>query len=133
LLLSAGWIADRQWKKVLFAWTAAGLLWAPAVVYGLDGSIVSPGDGGISLWTFSPAVWAGVAAIVAGSTAWLALRGSPWTWLAAAAMIPLALPRTWLSDIAYLIVVVPLLRARLDGTSKSDHSRATTSPMAREG
>ena len=41
----------------------------------------------------------------------LAFRGSRWTWLAAGAAIPLAVPRVWLPDAAYVLIGLVILPA----------------------
>lgn len=63
--------------------------------------------GGVSLFSVSPVLWLPVAG--AGVVTVLAVRRSPWTWLAAGAAIPLAVPRVWLPDASYVLVGLPSL------------------------
>jgi hypothetical protein len=103
ILLVAGYLAERRWREACTAIGVAVVLWLPAIWFGLDYYIHDPGGGGISLYALSPALWAAVAVGLLGATGLLAMRGSRWTWVAAAASIPLAPPRVFAADVGYLL------------------------------
>jgi hypothetical protein len=102
----------------LVAIAVAFVLWSQLLLF--DAASYPIDFGGVSLYSMAP-----IAGIAAGfafgvGIALLAWRRSTWTWLAAAAAIPLAVPRIWLPDVAYVATVV----GRLDRTSRRQgHSR----------
>jgi hypothetical protein len=110
LFLTIGMIAERRWHDTAVAWAIAAFLWSPALLYGLSGYVTSPGHGGTSLWSFSPAVFVLVAFVTTAGAVLLAASRSRWAWVGAAAMIALAVPRVWASDLAYLSVIVDRVR-----------------------
>lgn len=106
ILFVAGWIAERQWRSAAVATTGAALLWAHAFAFDLDGYVTDPGTGLLSLYAISPVLWAGGAVIAAIVTAALAIRGSSWTWVAAAVLMFVGPPRVVLSYLAFLAPAV---------------------------
>lgn len=102
LFLTAGLIAERRWRAVALAWGTAALLWSPALLYGLGDYVVSPGHGGVGLWSISPIAWLVIAIPVIAATGLLAIQGSRWAWVGGAAMIALAVPRVWPSELGYV-------------------------------
>lgn len=101
LLLVIGYVAERRWRDVILAIGIAVLLWAPALAFDLSGYVSSPGGGGISVYAIHPFLWVAQDAILLVVVGWLAARGSPWTWLALAAAVPLIPPRTFLVGAGY--------------------------------
>jgi hypothetical protein len=69
----------------------------------------------VGLFRVSPLLWVVVGLAFAVVVAWLAWRRSRWTWLAAAAAIPLTVPRIWLPDAAYVSSVAGAVGRRRDG------------------
>ena len=119
LLLCFGYLAERRWRTTAIALGTAAVLWLPALFYGLDDYVRSPGGGGISLWAVLPWIWLVFAIGSVAIAAWLCFVRSGWAWLAAAAAILLAVPRIWPGDIGYLaVILVPLLQAREHGRSR---------------
>jgi hypothetical protein len=110
LVLVAGYLAERRWAAAAVAIGVAAVLWLHVVAFDLRLYMEIGGPafylGGVSLLRVSPLLWVPVAVAAAGLVAALAVRGSSWTWLAAAAAIPLAVPRVWLPDAGYVLVGV---------------------------
>jgi hypothetical protein len=130
LLLVAGYAAERRWTAAAVAIGVAAILWLNILAFDLR-VYLRLGDpsfylGGISLYAISPVLWAaaglgGVLVVTA-----LALGRSPWTWLAAAAAIPLLVPRVWLPDAAYILVgAAALLPKHVTADRQPTMSRAT--------
>jgi hypothetical protein len=111
LLLVAGYLAERRWRDAALAIAVAAVLWAPALLFDLSGYITSPGAGGISLFAIHPLLWIAQDAILIAAVAWLAIRGSRWTWLAAAATVPLFPPRIFLAGTGYFTAAAQRIRA----------------------
>lgn len=119
LVLLAGYLAERRWLAAVVATAMTAVLWLSLLAFDLRLYLEMGSPtfyvGGISLFAVSPLLWLPVAAATAAIVVWLAFRGSPWTWLAAGAAIPLAVPRVWLPDAAYVLVglvALPALVAR---------------------
>lgn len=108
LIFIAGYVAERRWRDAGIATASAALLWAGILAFD-PGSFTRMGGaafyvGGVSLFSVSPLLWLPVAATAALLVVRLAAEGSRLTWLATAAAIPVAVPRVWLPDAAYLLV-----------------------------
>ncbi len=108
LVLVAGYVAERQWLRAAVAIGVASMLWINILAFDvlLYTQIGGPSFyvGGVSLFVVSPLLWVPAAILSAAVVVALAVRRSPWTWLAAGAAIPLAVPRVWLPDAAYVLV-----------------------------
>ena len=119
LLLVAGYLAERRWLAAVITTAVAAVLWLGVLAFDLP-LYLQMGQpsfyvGGISLFAVSPILWLPVALAAAAVVLGLAFRGSRWTWLAAGAAIPLAVPRVWLPDAAYVLmglVILPSLVVR---------------------
>ncbi|MEP7040302.1 MAG: glycosyltransferase family 87 protein [Chloroflexota bacterium] len=111
LVLVAGYLAERRWRAAGVAVAVGSVLWLQVLAFDLPLYLQIGGPsfylGGVSLLRISPLVWFPIAVAAAGAVVALAWRRSPWTWLAATAAIPLAVPRVWLPDAAYLLISVP--------------------------
>lgn len=124
LLLVSGYVAERRWLHAAAAIGVAAILWVQILAFdvGLYGQIGGPSFyvGGVSLFGISPLVWLPVAISCLLIAIVLAVRKSPWIWLVAAAAIPLAVPRVWLPDAAYLlpgaIMLMRAIEVRREGT-----------------
>lgn len=90
-----------EWRSVLVAIAIATILWAPALLLGLEGYGL-PIDQNISLLGHSPLAWAIVAAIAVG-VAWV-LAPTRYGWLAATVAWLAILPRMNLYDVSGLAV-----------------------------
>lgn len=107
LLLVAGYVAERRWRHAAIAISISAILWAHLLAFDLRlySQIGGPSFylGGVSLLEISVLLWLPVAIVCLVIVVGLAVRKSPWTWLAAGAAIPLAVPRVWLPDAAYVL------------------------------
>jgi hypothetical protein len=120
-----GYDADRLRQNAAVAIGDSSLLWLNKLGYDIVVYTQIGGPsfyvGGISLFDVSPLLWMPVALACLAVLGVLAARRSPWTWLAAGAAIPLAVPRVWLPDAAYVLPgTVTLLPGRAAGPPHED-------------
>jgi glycosyl transferase family 87 len=120
LLFVSGYLAERRWLHAAVAIGVAAILWVHVLAFdvGLFAQIGGPSFyvGGVSLIGVSILLWLPVAIACLLAAGVLVVRRSPWIWLAAGAAIPLAVPRVWLPDAAYLLPgAIMLMRAIEDG------------------
>lgn len=107
LIFVAGYLAERRWLHAAAAIGVTAMLWLHLLAFDVlvYAQIGGPSFyvGGLSLSGVSPLLWGFVAlgCLVLGLV--LVRRRSPWTWLGAGAAIPLAVPRVWLPDAAYVV------------------------------
>jgi hypothetical protein len=120
------WAGRRQWVRAAVAVGVAALLFAPMLLFDLSSYPTDPGTGLLSIYAVSPTLWAVVALASLAATLWLAARGSPYSWMAAAVLMYLGPPRVVTSYLGFMLVAVQLidhdassLRARLEGRSSS--------------
>lgn len=127
LVLVAGYLAERRWMSAMIATLVTAALWLTLLFFDLP-LYLRMGQptfyvGGISLFAVSPILWLPVALATAAVVVGLAVRGSRWTWLAAGAAIPLAVPRVWLPDAAYVLIGLVILPALLAGRGTPEAAR----------
>ena len=107
LILVAGYVAERRWLHAATAIAISATLWVHLLAFDLRlyTQIGGPSFylGGVSLLDLSVLLWLPLAIVCLAIVVGLAVRKSPWTWLAAGAAIPLAVPRVWLPDAAYVL------------------------------
>jgi hypothetical protein len=108
LLFVAPWLRDGRGKRVATAIGTAVLLWAPALLFDLDGYETSPGTGLLSFYAVSPALWAALAVAAGGAAAWAVVRRSPWAWVAIGFLMFLGPPRVALSYLGFLVPAIVL-------------------------
>jgi hypothetical protein len=130
LILVAGYVSERRWLAAGVAIGVASMLWLNMLAFDVlvYTQIGGPSFyvGGVSVYAISPLMWIGVAGTLGLLTLSLALRRSPMTWLSSAAFIPLAVPRVWLPDVAFLLVgATGTTSAREDGTRRSAETAST--------
>lgn len=116
LVLVAGYVAERRWLHAVVAIGISGVLWLHLLAFDVRLFMQIGGPsfylGGVSLLDVSVLLWLPVAMVCSLVLMALVVRRSPWSWLAAGAAIPLAVPRVWLPDAAYVLPgAVALLRA----------------------
>ena len=115
LVLTAGYVAERRWLHAAVALGVAAMLWLNILAFDVLVYAQIGGArfyvGGLSLFSVSPVLWLLVAVPCAVAVLILAIRRSRWTWLAAGAAIPLAIPRVWLPEAAYVLLGLVILPA----------------------
>jgi len=107
------WAGRRQWNQVAIAVGVAALLFAPMLLFDLGSYPTDPGTGLLSLYAVSPPLWAAVALVSLVVTVWLAVRGSPYAWVAAAVLMFLGPPRVVTSYLGFLLVAVQLIECQM--------------------
>jgi alpha-1,2-mannosyltransferase len=105
LAFVAYYVARRSWGRALLAIAVAAILWLPAIPLGVTNYPTAPLST-ISLWGASFEAGFVVAVVCIAVTAWLALRKSSWTMLAAAVTTLAASPRLYLTNVPQLLVAV---------------------------
>jgi hypothetical protein len=113
LILVSGYLAERRWIAAGVAVSVALVMWLCVLAFDvlLFTQIGGPSFyvGGVSLYGVSPALWAAIAGSIVLLILRLIIARSRWTWLASAVALPVAVPRVWLPDAAYLLAAVPKL------------------------
>jgi len=94
---------------VAIAIGSAALLTAPILLFDLTDYVRSPGTGLLSLYAVSPVLWLVVAASSAAVALVLAVRRSPWAWLAVAVLMFLGPPRVTTSYLGFILVAVVVM------------------------
>lgn len=117
ILLVLGYVAERRWRAAAVSVGVASVLWLHVLAFGLSTIPTQVGGesffvGGVSLFAISPWLWGAGLLLLAAVIGWLVWRRSPWAWLAVAAAIPVAVPRVWLPDAAYVATGVEALDRR---------------------
>lgn len=97
------YVGRRQWGRALATAAITGVLLAPYLFYDLTNYVTTAG-GAALLWDW-PIVYGIVVTAAVGSALWLA-RGRH-AWLASAAAVVLALPRSFLYDVTWIAVGYP--------------------------
>ena len=107
LIFVAGYIAERRWLAAAVAIGVASMLWLNILAFDIlvYTQIGGPSFyvGGTSLFSVSPLMWVAVTGAFVLLLLRLIVVRSSWSWLAAAAFIPVSVPRVWLPDAAYLL------------------------------
>jgi len=98
------YLARRQIRRAAIAVVLTGVFLLPLLLYDLSGYSTEPGRSVSFYYYVSPLAWVFTAA---GSTAiavWLALRRSPYVWVATAVAVGLLAPRTHETYATYLVI-----------------------------
>jgi hypothetical protein len=119
------WAGRRQWARAAVAVGVGALLLAPMLLFDLTSYPTDPGTGLLSLYAVSPTLWVAVALASLVVTAWLATRGSPYAWVAAAVLMFLGPPRVVTSYLGFLLVAVQLVDQEFEGRLEGRSSSAT--------
>ncbi len=109
ILFVLPWAGRGEWKKVALAIGSAAILFAPMFLFDLSAYSMSPASGLLSLYAVSPVLWFVVAAAVGVVALVLAVRRSPYAWLAAAVLMFLGPPRVTTSYLSFILVAVVVM------------------------
>jgi len=109
ILFVIPWAGRGEWWKVAVAVGSAGLLFAPILLFDLSHYATSPGTGLLSLYAVSPDLWLAVAVVNAAIAVILAVRRSPWAWVAVAVLMFLGPPRVTTSYLSFILVAVVVM------------------------
>ncbi len=103
ILFVLTYLGKRQWWRAAAAAVITGILLTPYLLYDLSNYVTSAGGGGL-LWDWP---FAYVVAVAAAAGAAILLARSRWAWLAASATVVLAIPRSFLYDVSWVLVGAP--------------------------
>jgi len=103
ILFVLTYVGRRQWLRAALACAVAGLLLAPYLLYDLSNYVTTAG-GAALLWDW-PVVYA--IAVIAAIVVALRLAPTRHGWLAAGIAVVLALPRSFLYDVTWVMVGAP--------------------------
>jgi hypothetical protein len=103
ILFVLTYLGRRQWWRAAITAGVAGLLLAPYLAYDLTNYVTTAG-GAALLWDW-PIVYAVVVAAAVVAALWLA--GTRFAWLASSVAVVLALPRSFLYDVTWVMVGSP--------------------------
>jgi hypothetical protein len=102
LVLAAVYAGRGEWKRAGIAVGITAVLVAPMLLFDLSGYSTEVGSGQLSLTQWSPLIWVAVTtAAIAGT---YRLAGTRYGWLAGSVAMFLALPRSFLYQIGFVIV-----------------------------
>jgi hypothetical protein len=104
ILFALTYLGRRQWWRAAAAAAVSAILLAPYLLYDLTNYVTTAG-GAALLWDW-PVVYAIVVAAAIGAALWLAQ--TRFAWLASATAVVLALPRSFLYDVTWVMVGAPL-------------------------
>lgn len=111
ILFVLTYLGRRQWWRAAMAAGVTALLLAPYLRYDLTNYVTTAG-GAALLWDW-PVVYAVAVSAAVGAALWLAR--TRFGWLASSAAVVLALPRSFLYDVTWIMVGAPI--GKTDGTN----------------
>ena len=111
LVLAAVYAGRGEWKRAAVAVGITAVLVAPMLLFDLSGYSTEVGTGQLSLTQWSPLIWAAVT--VAAIAVTYRLASTRYAWLAGSVAMFIALPRSFLYQISF--VLVGLARDRRPG------------------
>jgi hypothetical protein len=112
------YVARREWGRILLSVLVTALLLAPMLLFDLSGYTTAPGRSLSFYYFVGPWAWALSAASSSLVAFWLALRGSPYVWVATAVAVGLLAPRTHETYATYL--AIGLLNGARDRIARRD-------------
>ena len=104
LLFALVYLARREWLRIGLTVAATAVLLSPFLLYDLSGYQTDPGRSVSFYYYVSPLAWAIAAAAATLGAVVLAVRRSPYVWVAAALAVMLLAPRTHVTYTTYLVV-----------------------------
>jgi hypothetical protein len=112
ILFSLVYLAKREWLRIVGSAVIAAILLASTLLYDLSGYSTDPGRSFSLYYYASPAAWLVAAAASSLLALLLAVRRSPYVWVAVALAVMLLPPRTHVTYATFL--AIGLLGGRLD-------------------
>jgi alpha-1,2-mannosyltransferase len=112
------YVARREWGRILLSVLVTALLLAPMLLFDLSGYTTAPGRSLSFYYFVGPWAWALTAAASSLVAIWLAVRGSPYVWVATAVAVGLLAPRTHETYATYL--AIGLLNGARDRIARRD-------------
>ena len=103
ILLVIPYLGRREWGKAAATLVITMILLSPYLLYDLSNYVTSTGGGGL----LSDLPIAYGAAVLATMGAALLLARTRWAWLAASAAVVIAIPRSFLYDVSWILVGAP--------------------------
>ena len=98
------YLARRQFRRVAIAMLLTGVFLLPYLLYDLSGYTTEPGRSVSFYYYVGPWAWIVTAAGSTAAAVWLALRRSPYVWVATALAVGLLAPRTHETYATYLVI-----------------------------
>ena len=121
VLFALTYLGRRQWWRAAATAAITAILLGPYLLYDLTNYVTTAG-GAALLWDW-PVVYGAAVLAAIGAALWLAR--TRYGWLASATTVVLALPRSFLYDITWILVGVPR-RGRLVESHPSEQPRENT-------
>jgi glycosyl transferase family 87 len=104
LLFSLVYLARREWMRIVLAVLVTAVFMATFLLYDLSGYTTDPGRSYSLYYYVSPLAWAAAVGVAAVAALVLAVRRSPYVWVATAVAVILLAPRTHVTYATYLVV-----------------------------
>jgi hypothetical protein len=120
LVFGLVYVARREWLRLSASIAVTAILLAPTLLYDLSGYTTDPGRSFSLYYYVSPTAWFVAAAAASALALVLAIRRSPYVWVAAAVAVMLLPPRTHVTYSTFL--VVGLLGGRRDRIEQAGDS-----------
>jgi len=100
IILVLTYFGRREWWRAGATLAITAVLLSPYLMYDLSNYVTSPGGGGL-LWDVPIAYGTAVAAMIGASLYFARTR---WSWLASSAAVVIAIPRSFLYDVSWVMV-----------------------------
>jgi len=104
LVFGLVYLARREWVRLSASIAVTAILLAPTLLYDLSGYTTDPGRSFSLYYYVSPTAWLVAAAAASVLALVLAIRRSPYVWVAAALAVMLLSPRTHVTYATFLVV-----------------------------
>jgi hypothetical protein len=104
LVFSLVYLARREWLRLSASIAVTAILLAPTLLYDLSGYTTDPGRSFSLYYYVSPTAWFVAATAASVLALVLAIRRSPYVWVAAALAVMLLPPRTHVTYATFLVV-----------------------------
>jgi hypothetical protein len=118
LVFGLVYLARREWLRLIASFAVTAILLAPTLLFDLSGYTTDPGRSFSLYYYISPTAWFVAAAASASVALVLAVRRSPYVWVAAAVAVMLLSPRTHVTYATFL--VIGLLGGQRDRIDEGD-------------